>query len=324
MCFLLLIIGLALFIYFLFKYDADCSTIFYEKYGQSLSSFYAGKVVWITGASAGIGKALAIEASKNGAKVVLTARREELLNQVRHTCIANGCQPNDILVVPLDVCDASKLEPAKDLVIQTYGKIDVLVLNAGRSQRARWEHTDIQVDRDLFELNVFSVINLTRVVLPHMLSRKNGYIGVMSSSAGKAGVPYSGSYTGSKHALHGYFESLRSEKVGSGINISMLCPGPTFSELLQVAATETPNESFGESMTATDKRMTAERCAVLSLVAIANKIPESWICFKPVLLLMYANQYIPGVAKWALRLLGPKFLAKVRDSRNAMESEKYK
>ena len=128
-----------------------------------------------------------------------------------------------------------------------------------------------------------------------MLSNKSGSIAVTSSTAGKAGVPFSGTYTGSKHAIHGYFESLRTEKVsqalnvqnstetfqvGSGVEICLLCPGPTFSDLLEVAATENPGEKFGESMRSSDKRMTSERCAELSLIAIVNKLPESWICFR--------------------------------------------
>jgi len=323
--FFILLLFLAVFIYFVVNYDADMTTIFYEKYGKNLNEFYNGKVVWITGASTGIGKAVALEAAKNGAKVVISARREALLNEVRDLCVTKGCSKESVLVLPLDVCDSTALEPAFQKVSQTFGPIDILLLNAGRSQRARWEHTDAQVDRDLFELNVFSVINLARIVLRNMLERKSGHIAVMSSSAGKAGAPFSGSYTGSKHAVHGYFESLRNEKVGSGVDITMLCPGPTFSDLLQVAATEKPDTAFGEPMTAADKRMTAERCAHLSLVAIANSLPESWICFKPVLPLMYASQYMPAVSKWAFqKFLGLKFLAKVRDSRNAMESDKYK
>jgi len=306
------------------KFDADISTIFWEKYGVDLKKFYSGKVVWITGASTGIGAALAVEAAKNGSKVVISARKEDLLNEVRKKCIENGASADNILVLPLDMCDFSQHTPAYQKVLDKFGKLDVMVHNAGRSQRARWEHTEIEVDRDIFELNLFSVINLTRVVLPMMLSVGSGHIAIMSSSAGKAGAPFSGSYTGSKHALHGYFESLRNEKVGSGVDITMLCPGPTFSNLLQVAATEKANESFGENMGQGDKRMTAERCAELSLVAIANKLPESWICFAPVLPLMYANQYMPGISKIIMRILGPSFLAKVRDSRNAMESDKYK
>ena len=180
--------------------------------------------------------------------------------------------------------------------------------NAGRSQRARWEHTDIQVDLDLFNLNVFSIVHLSRCIMPHFLERNSGTFALMSSTAGKAGVPFSGSYTGSKHALHvglfsdpiwsspsfsftfcctqrlfsifrkcknecsmhttfichknkaktswaitdwmtlmhcifqGYFESLRTEKMATGISVTMLCPGPTFSNLLAVAATENQGE----------------------------------------------------------------------------------
>lgn len=86
-----------------------------------------------------------------------------------------------------------------------------------------------------------------------MLENKSGSIAVTSSTAGKAGVPFSGTYTGSKHAIHGYFESLRTEKMGSGVEVCLLCPGPTFSDLLEVAATEKPGEKFGESMRSTDK-----------------------------------------------------------------------
>merc|ERR1712080_418668 len=103
--------------------------------------------------------------------------------------------------------------------------------------RATWERIDVKVDEEMFALNVFSVVHLTRTVLPHMLARRCGSLAVMSSTAGRCGVPFSGTYTGSKHAIHGYFESLRTEKMGSGLSISLLCPGPTFSNLLEVAAT---------------------------------------------------------------------------------------
>lgn len=311
-------------IIFSFLYDADMTTIFCEKFGGDVGKEMAGKVVWITGASTGIGAALAIEAVKKGAKIAISARREPLLESIKTKCLELGAKSSDILVLPLDMCDFASHQQSFQKILAEFGKLDILINNAGRSQRARWEHTDIQVDQDLFNLNVFSVVNLTRTVLPHMLENKSGTVAVMSSSAGKAGVPFSGTYTGSKHAVHGYFESLRSEKVGTGLEVCMLCPGPTFSNLLAVASTEKPGEKFGETMNATDKRMTAERCAELSFIAIANKLPESWICFKPVLLLMYGSQYLPTLSKTVMKILGPKFLAKVRDSRNAMESDKYK
>jgi len=311
-------------IIFSFLYDADMTTIFSERFGKDVSAELRGKVVWITGASTGIGAALAVEAVKKGAKVAISARREALLEKVKAKCLEQGAPSYDILVLPLDLCDFSSHQDSFDKILKVFGKLDILVNNAGRSQRARWEHTDMQVDIDLFNLNVFSVVNLTRTVLPHMLGNKSGTVAVMTSSAGKAGVPFSGTYTGSKHAVHGYFESLRSEKVGTGLEVCMLCPGPTFSSLLEVASTEKPGEKFGESMNATDKRMTAERCAELSFIAITNKLPESWLCFKTVLFFMYCAQYLPTISKSVMRLLGPNFLAKLRDSRNAMESNKYK
>jgi len=321
---ILIIFSFFLVVLFSLKYDADMTTIIYEKFGKDVAKEMSAKVIWITGASTGIGAALAVEAVKKGAKIAISARRENLLTDIKAKCLEFGGKPSDILVLPMDMCDFSSHQENFQKILTEFGKLDILINNAGRSQRARWEHTNIEVDQDLFNLNVFSVVNLTRTVLPHMLENKSGTVAVMSSSAGKAGVPFSGTYTGSKHAVHGYFESLRSEKVGTGLEVVMLCPGPTFSNLLEVASTEKPGEKFGESMQPTDKRMTAERCAELSLVAIANKLPESWMCFKPVLPLMYASQYMPTLSKAGMKLLGPKFLAKVRDSRNAMESDKYK
>ena len=105
---------------------------------------------------------MAIECSKNGAKVVLSARRKELLEQIKTKCITAGLSKDDILVLPLDICDFSTHEPCFKLILEKFGKLDILINNAGRSQRGRWEHIDINVDMELFNLNVFSVINLTR------------------------------------------------------------------------------------------------------------------------------------------------------------------
>ena len=142
-----------------------------------------------------------------------------------------------------------------------------MIHNAGQSQRARWEHIDLAVDKSMFDLNVFSLVSLSRCIIPIFMEQGGGAFAVMSSVAGKVGVPFSGTYTGSKHATHvsivhraaiiignskadindtcelqGYFESLRTEKLGTGIQVTMLCPGPTFSNLLQVAATENPGK----------------------------------------------------------------------------------
>jgi len=200
--------------------DADLSTLLWERWGTSLDKGLKDKVVWVTGASTGIGAALAVEAARHGAIIVITARRGDLLEKVKEQCVAVGAPPDKVLVLPLDLCDYSAHAGAFQKVLDYFGHLDILINNAGRSQRARWEHTDIkvrlvvfnlfmtifsilsklmpssEVDESLFSLNVFSVVSLTRVVLPHMLERGSGSVSVMSSSAGKAGVPYSGTYTG--------------------------------------------------------------------------------------------------------------------------------
>jgi len=314
-----LIMGLALCLF-----DADLTTIFYEKFGVSLSSFYKDKVVWVTGASSGIGASLAVLAAKNGAKVVLSARRKELLDDIRLKCVNAGAKEDDILVLPLDMCDFSKHNDAVELVLESFSVIDVIIHNAGRSQRARWEKIDIEVDRSLFKLNVFSIVNLTRLILPHMREEGRGSLAIVSSIAGKLGAPFSGSYSGSKFALHGYFESLRNEIVGSNISITMLCPGPTFSDALQNAATESVGENFGETQKAGDRRLPTERCAEICLIAIANEIGESWMGLFPIVPLTCAAQYLPTISRGIMSVIGPKLAAKIRDSRDAMESEKFK
>jgi len=323
-CFAISCIWLVIFIILLFIMDGDLSLMFHAKFGRKIYEM-KDKVIWITGASTGIGAACAIQCAKVGAKLVLSARNETLLWEIKQKCLdagrAEGLTEKDVLVLPLDLTKLNNHQSRVNAVLDHFGKIDVMLHNAGRSQRARWEHTDIQVDKDLFELNVFSIISLSRCIMPHFLKRNSGIFAIMSSSAGKAGVPYSGTYTGSKHALHGYFESLRTEKMATGISVVMLCPGPTFSNLLAVAATENPGEDFNESMRATDKRMTSERCAFLSLVAIAHKLEEAWLCFFPVLPLMYISQYLPTIGKRVMSMLGPKFMANVRDSRQTIKDE---
>jgi len=317
-CFLAFLLWLVIFVASLFLLDGDWSLIFYAKFGKKIHDL-KGQVIWITGASTGIGASCAIEAAKLGAKLVLSARNETLLKEIKQKCLDagsyQGLTGDDILLLPMDLTKFDTHQNCVNKVLEHFGKINVMLHNAGKSQRARWEYTDLEVDKDVFNLNVFSVVNLSRCIMPHFMERNSGTFALMSSTAGKAGVPYSGSYTGSKHALHGYFESLRTEKMATGITVTMLCPGPTFSNLLAGAATEKSGEAFNESMRASDKRMTSQRCAFLSLVAIAHQLEEAWICFFPVLPLMYISQYLPTIGKRLMALIGPKFLMKVRDSR---------
>lgn len=161
-----------------------------------------GKVVWITGASSGIGKQLAIELAKHNVKLCISARSLTRLNAVKEECLKQSKRllPNDILVLEMDMTHIDAHKKHFDAVIKYFGDIDILVQNAGRSQRALFEDIDLSVDRDLFELDVFSVVNLTRIYVRHYKGR--GHVAVTSSSAGLISVPNSASYTAAKHAIH--------------------------------------------------------------------------------------------------------------------------
>lgn len=161
-------------------------------------------MIWITGASSGIGKSLAIVLARHGIKLCLSARREEELEKVKLECLAGSpLKSSDIFVLKMDMLETDKHQEYFDQVLKYFGQVDVLVNNAGRSQRALWQDIDLKVDRELFDLDLFSVVNLSRIYVRHVVKNSlEGHIAITSSSAGLLGVPNSCSYVGAKHALH--------------------------------------------------------------------------------------------------------------------------
>lgn len=320
------IIGIGVFIYGLvfttatIFTDCDLALAFFEKFGKSVRRM-KGKVVFITGASSGIGEHTAVAFAKHGVKLVLAARRKDELERVKRTCLAvsNGSLTDpDILILTFDMMDISSHQRAFDTAVQHFGgRVDVLFNNAGRSQRAQWENIDLSVDREMFELNVFSVVNLSRVAMHHFATQGEGHLAVTSSVAGVFGAPMSGTYTGSKHAIHGYFNSLRNEQLGKHITVSIFCPGPTATNFLQECYTEKPGEKYGIPVQPTDKRMTGERCGELCAVGIVNKVPEGWMGRFPIIPFLYIAVYFPIVFNFALKILGPERLFKFREGRQA-------
>lgn len=295
--------------------DCDLQLQWAEKFGRSTGSL-ARKVVWITGASSGIGEYLSYELAQAGCRLVLSARREEELQRVKKQCLSYGnLMDDDVLVLPLDMLKFDLHKPAVEEVLSRFKQIDVLVNNAGRAQRALWEKTDIQVDRDMLEINVLSVLSLTKQVLPHMIERKEGHIVNMSSIAGKLGAPMSGSYTGAKHALQGWFSCLRVEMFPRNIAVTNICPGPVFSNLLKTSFTEKSGELLGVEMMEGEKRMSTQRCARLSAVAIANRLDEVWIALQPILTFVYLSQYMPTISGWVTKQVGVKYIMKFREGK---------
>lgn len=295
--------------------DADLRLLFATKFGKQPENL-ARKVVWVTGASSGIGEHIAYCLAQAGVRLILSARRSEELERVKSACVAKGkVSESDVMILQLDVTKLDTHKAAVDQVIEHFGQIDVLLNNAGKGQRAAWMDVSLSVDREMFEVNVFGQVSLTQEVLPHMISRKSGTIAVMSSMAGKFGAQLSRSYTGSKHALNGYFDCLRTEMGEHNVGVTVICPGPVFSNLFKDAATGKPGESVGREMKADEKRISSERCAYLTCVAIANNLYEVWISKNPILFMCYINQLIPDLSKWFTLRYGMKMLMKMREGK---------
>lgn len=182
---------------------------------------FKDKVIWITGASSGIGEALAYALSDRGAKLILSSRRLAELERVKANCL----QPEKVQVLPLNLTETAGLEAKAGEAIALFGQVDIMVHNGGISQRAPVAETHISVQREVMELNYFSYIILTKALLPHFIGRGSGHFVVTSSVMGKIGTPLRAAYAAAKHALHGYFDCLRAEVSGKGIKVTILTPG---------------------------------------------------------------------------------------------------
>lgn len=185
------------------------------------------KIVWVTGASSGIGAEIVKQAAEAGASVILSARNvaklQEVLNSLKN--------PEKHLVVPLDLGQSENFASLVESVIAKYGRIDVLVNNGGLSQRSEVHETPIEVDRRIMEVNYFGNVALTKQVLPIFRKQKSGRFIVISSIAGKFGFFLRSAYSASKHALHGFYESLMLEEEKNNIKVLIACPGKINTEI---------------------------------------------------------------------------------------------
>lgn len=178
------------------------------------------RTVWITGASSGIGEGLAYALAKMDCQLILSARNEANLLQVK----AN-CGSSDVAILPLDLAAFDKAGDKVDKAISFFGKIDVLINNGGISQRSLLAETDFAVDKRLIEVDYLGTVALTKALLPHFLQNKAGTFVTITSLMGKFGSPYRSGYCGAKHALHGFFDVLRMEHQQDNIQVTLICPG---------------------------------------------------------------------------------------------------
>ena len=246
--------------------------------------------VWITGASSGIGEALAVAFHQAGARLILSARREEELKRVQAAC---GGGPNT-RVLPLDVSHSDELAEKARAALAMFGAIDILVLNAGISQRALARATDDSVYRRLMEVNFFGPEAIARAVLPSMLEKKSGHFVVISSIAGKFGVPLRTGYSATKFALHGFFEALRAEEERNGIRVTLVCPGYIRTEI-SVAALKGDGSPHAKLDPELARGMPTEECARQILQAVARGKQEIVVGAAREKAFVYLKRFFPGV-----------------------------
>lgn len=324
--------------------DADLSL--WTKHSPPKNAF-EDEVVWITGASQGLGEELAHYFAAHGARLILSSRKEEQLQRVKAECIGKHA-PDGIKVLPFDLIGPpEELQQAAADAVQAFpdAALGYLIHNAGASQHALAEDTSPEVTQKLFQLNTLAPINLTQALLPHLLkpqdpsptpgdaqshtqegrvdvqstSRSGApaqcHIVVVSSMAGKVPSPGQSVYSGCKTALMGYFASLQTELSTRGVTVTICCPGPVATgspEQPRAIYNGTGLISTSGSDKGSSKRMSPPRVAQLIGKATYHKLDECWIARHPVLLMGYLMQYFPSLGMAVMKKIGPGRAAQMK------------
>ena len=230
---------------------------------------FQNKVAWITGASSGIGKELAIQLAELGAILILSSRNKEELEKLKVTLPNNEKH----LVLPLDLTKSETFPQLVDQIVKQYSSVDYLFNSGGLSQRAEAANTALSVDRFIMEVNYFGNIALTKAVLPIFQQQKSGHIVVTSSIAGKFGFFLRSAYCASKHALHGFYESLLLEEEKNNIYVTLVCPGK-INTPISVNALNAEGEKHGEMDHNQETGMSVEECVRQILKATQKRKKE--------------------------------------------------
>ncbi|HYG53216.1 MAG TPA: SDR family oxidoreductase [Flavobacteriales bacterium] len=230
------------------------------------------KVVLVTGASSGIGQALALAFNKAGAVVIGAGRNLSGMHALRTQCE----HPQHFHAVELDLEKSETFIAVVQDIINRFGQIDILVNNGGISQRSNARETALEIDRKIMEVNYFGNIALTKAVLPYMHKQKGGHVVVISSIAGKFGFYLRSAYAASKHALHGFYESLRMEEEEKGIKVLVVCPGKVATNISVNALTGDGN-NHAKMDKQTQEGVSAEYCANEILKGIVSGKEELFI-----------------------------------------------
>ncbi len=254
------------------------------------------QVVWLTGASSGIGEALAYELSKEGAKLILSARRLSELERVQKQCV----DPANTKVLALDLSDPFSLSQ-KAIEAQTFfGEIDILINSGGISQRDTAMNTSLEVDRKIMEVNYFGSVTLSKAVLADMVKRQKGHHVIISSATGIISSPLRTAYAASKHALHGFYDSLRAEHFKDNIQVTIICPGYIKTNIsLNALMGDGSNQNKMDQAQANG--ISAEECARRTVKAIKKDREEVYIAGFRELMGIYIKRFFPSLFSRIIR-----------------------
>ena len=253
---------------------------------------FAGKIVWITGASSGIGEATAYRMAAEGASLILTSRNESALASVREKCIANGASKAEVL--PADLSQLETLEKLAESAWSLFGKIDIFFCNAGISQRSNTIDSQMEVIDKVMDVNYFAPVTITKALLPKMIAAGGGQIAVTTSIAGKFGFPLRCAYSSSKFALYGFFETVQAECYKDNIRVTFVCPGRVQTNI-SLYALEKDGTPHGKMDAGQAGGITSEKAARKIANAIYRKKREVLVGGKE-LIMVHIKRWFPALA----------------------------
>lgn len=256
---------------------------------------FRGQVVIVTGASAGIGKALALLLAGQGAKVVIAARRAERLEEIASECRLLGAE---VLVVPTDVADEAQCKALVERTLAVFGRLDMLICNAGLAASALFDDfPDLSLFRHTMDVNLYGAVHCTYYALPY-LKQSRGRIVAVSSLGGKAAIPYNTPYCTSKYGMHGFYDALRMELYQHGVSVTLICPWWVATEFhaAQLTKDGTPRGAARGKDMYTSRTMSAERCAEITLQAAHKRSRE--VLMGPGPLAVWLKVLAPGFVDW--------------------------
>jgi len=253
------------------------------------------QVIWITGASSGIGEALVRKFDAEGYKLIISSRNKPLLSQIKEKSL----HPENLYVLPLDLVNSDSFEETCNEAASVFGKIDVLINNGGISQRSLVSETGLAVDRKIMEVNFFGTIALSKALLPYFQKQNKGHFVVISSLVGKFGSPYRSAYAASKHALHGFFDSLRAEHYKDNILVTMICPGFIRTNV-SINALTGDGSPLNKMDDAQQKGISPETCALEIFNAVKKRKEEVLIGGKEKYA-VYLKRFFPALFSKILR-----------------------